>query len=141
MIDGQDTIAVQNTKEYKAWQIDQDDLVCKKKGWEMSHFSEFLKVQRWAINIKKDHVLKTNQRGTLLMWILWCLDCVLVTCSPAQYFKKLMNRTLKNDADKGSWQDSWEMISIKWMYYKEKQEKLWIGIFLPCDSALSLRGT
>lgn len=80
-------------------------------------------------------------RGTVLMWILWCLDCVLVTCSPAQYFKKLMNRRLKNDTDKGSWQDSWGVISIKWMYYKEKQEKLWIGNFFPCDSALSLRGT
>lgn len=52
-------------------------------------------------------------------------------CSPVRYFKKLMNRTLKNDADKGSWQDSQEMISIKWMYYKEKQEKPWIGIFFP----------
>lgn len=95
----------------------------------MSHFSEFLKVWRWAINIKKACVLKSNERGTVLMWILWCLDCVLVTCSAAQYFKKLMNRRPKNDTDKGSWQDSWEVISIKWMYYKEKQEKLWIGNF------------
>lgn len=100
-----------------------------KEGWEISHFSEFLEAWRWTINIKKGCVLKPNERGTVLMWILWCLDCVLVTCTPVQYFKKLMSRTLKNDSDKGSWQDSWEVISIKWMYYKEKQEKLWLGNF------------
>lgn len=56
--------------------------------------------------------------------------------------KKLMNRTLKNDAGKGSWQDSWEVISIKWMYYKEKEEKVWIVFFFfSCDIAVSLRGT
>lgn len=103
-------------------------------------FYEFLKVWSWAINIKNGYVLKSNERGTVLMWILWCLDYVLVTCSPVQYFNKLMNRTLKNDAEKGSWQDSWKLISVKWMYYKEKEEKLWI-VFFPCDSALSLRGT
>lgn len=47
---------------------------------------------------------------------------MLVPCSPVQYLKKLMNRTLKNDAEKGSWQDSWEVISTKWIYYKEKEE-------------------
>lgn len=50
-----------------------------------------------------------------------------------------MNRTLKNDAEKESWQDSWEVKSIQWMYYKKKEEKLWIGFF-SCDIAVSLRG-
>lgn len=88
----------------------------------MSVFYEFLKVWSWAINIKNICVLKSNERRTVLMWILWCLDYMLVPCSPVQYFKKLMNRTLKNDAEKGSWQDSWEVISTKWIYYKEKEE-------------------
>lgn len=97
-----------------------------KKAIKKCPFYEFLKVWSWAIDIKYSCVLKSSERGTVLMWILWYLYYVLVTCSPAQYFKNWMNRTLKNDTEKGSWQDSWEVISIKWMYYKEKEEKLWI---------------
>lgn len=107
----------------------------------MSILYDFLKVWSWAMNIKNGCVLKSNERGTVLMWILWYLDYVLVTCSPVQYFKKLMNRTLKNDAEKGSWQDSWEVICITWMNYKEKEEKLWIGFFSLRHCCVSQRDT